>query len=64
MSLQNGLFLGYRQAVTQSLRRNNITGYDLLNLTMSDIYEWGISDFKHVHVLFSHLKSLTNLEGQ
>ena len=63
MKLENGLFKEYENIVRQYLKNIDLKGTDLVNIEEEDINDWGIDKFKHVKLIYSHVKALTNVEG-
>ena len=62
MSLEDGLFLVYKEIVQERLS-TDITGKELLNADEEMINSWGIDKFVHVKLIYHHIKSLTTSEG-
>lgn len=61
LSLENGLFVMYKDVLEQRLL--NWTGENLMNVSMDDINSWGINDYQYVKLLHAKIKELTNVEG-
>ena len=64
MSLENGVFIKYKEKLTDNLNSNNINGSILMSITLDDIHDWGIDDYNHMKKLFEHITAITHLEGQ
>ena len=63
LSLENGVFMEYREIIENNVRDQNLRGSDLFHVEMEDINDWGINQFAHVKLLYEHIKALTNVEG-
>ena len=64
MSIDNGLFLIYKDKLEKSLVEENVRGSSLSNVDKMDIKIWGVNDIEHRAILYQNIKSLTNVEGK
>ena len=61
--LKDGLFVQYKDILSQYLAQRNMVGSELMYIQMDDVNNFGIDHYKHVRKLYLHIKTLTNVEG-
>ena len=64
LSLDNGLFVEYKEILNKSLNEENLNGQNLDKVDKEDIKIWGVKDFEHRRKLYQHFQSLTSKEGK
>eukprot|EP01084_Bolivina_argentea_P243060 407546_1 len=58
LSLNNGVFIQYKDVLETSLKEENVRGSHLVNVDKTDIKGWGIKDFEHKQTLYDHIRQL------
>ena len=56
-SLENRLFLKYRDLLRRAITEKRITGSDLQDIACCDIREWGITNFSHRLLLYDNIET-------
>ena len=63
MLLENNRFIHYEKVVNKTLREEQVTGQDLVNVNRDDIKAWGINKFSDIKALEKHITDLVKEEA-
>ena len=58
-SLDDGKYQVYAHALHENLKKENIKGIHLKELSKSDLHRLGITDFSHKKAIIKYIKALT-----
>ena len=64
LSLDNGLFIQYKDRLKEELETENLRGLDLVRVEKGDIKEWGVKTFQHKQILYDNIQMLMRNKTQ